>query len=129
MHRGMEMGVGSIARWMPPGGAAAHAPAATRGGTRMIAAAPSISGWRTLPGQPRLVGQDDELYPVPRTELGEQVMNVCLDRCLGHHEFGGDLRVGQALGNQGEHLALPAGGAAEALLAGRGRAVVAARCR
>jgi hypothetical protein len=64
----------------------------------VIAAAASISGWRALPGQPRLVGQDDELDPVPRTELGEQVVDVRLDRCLGHHEFGGDLRVGQALG-------------------------------
>src|SRR5215472_12263533 len=74
------------------------------------AAAASISGWRRLSREARLVGQDHKLHPVPRAELGEQVVYVRLDRGLGDDKLGGDLGVGQAPGDQGEHLALPPGG-------------------
>src|SRR2546423_5172133 len=77
----------------------------------------SPSGWSTSPassGQPeprltvlRVPGGD--LGAAGEAELDEDVLDVALHGSLGEHQAGGDLLVGQALGDQPGDLALAAG--------------------
>src|SRR2546423_11193650 len=77
----------------------------------------SPSGWSTSPassGQPeprltvlRVPGGD--LGAAGEAELDEDVLHVALHGSLGEHQAGGDLLVGQALGDQPGDLALAAG--------------------
>ena len=59
--------------------------------------------------QARLVRGDHRLGPVAQAELGQHPADVGLDRLLADDEPGGDLRVGQALGDQPQHLGLARG--------------------
>ena len=61
------------------------------------------------PGQAVGVGVDDGLGAVAGADLGEDVVDVALDRGGGDHEALGDLGVGQALGDQGQDLDLARG--------------------
>src|SRR5689334_3867664 len=66
--------------------------------------------------QAGLVGEDDELGPVAGTELDHRPADVGLGSGGAEHHGLGDLVVGQAMGDQGDHLPLPVG---EALHPGR----------
>ena len=57
----------------------------------------------------RLVGQHHELGAVARVELRQQPAHVGLGGRVRHEELLGDLRVRQAAGDRGEHLALALG--------------------
>ena len=59
--------------------------------------------------EPVRVGVDDGLRAVAGADLGEDVVDVALDRRGADHEPLGDLGVGQALGDQAEHLDLARG--------------------
>src|SRR6476619_528348 len=50
-------------------------------------------------------GVADKLGTVARAGLGQQVVDVALDGRAGNPELGGDLGVGQARADLGEHLA------------------------
>src|SRR5204863_7984902 len=54
--------------------------------------------------QAKLVGDDHEVYPVPGVELGEQPCNVRLGGGHTDDELVGDLAVGQAAPDEGEHV-------------------------
>ena len=54
--------------------------------------------------QPRLIGGDDRLGPVAQPQLAENPADVRFHCLLGDHQPGGDLRIGQTLGDQAEHL-------------------------
>jgi len=62
-------------------------------------------------GQAGLVGDDDQLDPVGRIELGEKPGHIRLDRGHADDELIGDLRVGHAAPDQAQHLAFPLGDA------------------
>src|SRR4051812_18868307 len=57
--------------------------------------------------QPVPVGVADGLRPVAQPDLGEHVVDVRLHRGLADHQLLRDLAVGQALGDQPQHLGLP----------------------
>ena len=59
-------------------------------------------GWRT--GEPAFVGDDDELCPVARVELGQESADVGLCRGAAHVQPLGDLGVRQPSGNLAQHL-------------------------
>src|SRR5580658_9413443 len=61
------------------------------------------------PDEPGLVGQDHRLHSVPQVQLGQDVAHVSLDGAFLDDKPSGDLGVRQALGNQPEHVELPAG--------------------
>src|ERR1700722_4095522 len=63
--------------------------------------------WRR--DQAGFVGGDDELYPVPGAQLGQQPGHVRLDGACGDIQGGGDLGVGHAQAHQPEHLTLAVG--------------------
>jgi hypothetical protein len=55
------------------------------------------------------VGEHHGLGAVSRTDFGEEVPDVCAHRRLAQVQPSGDLGVGQATGEEDEHLALPVG--------------------
>jgi hypothetical protein len=59
--------------------------------------------------QAGLVGGDDELYPVPGAQLGQQPGYVGLGGARGDVQGGGDLGVGHAEAHQLEDLAFAVG--------------------
>src|SRR5690606_19321079 len=67
------------------------------------------AGSPTRAHEPGLVGEDHRLGAVADVALGEHVAHVGLDGLLGEEESLGDLLVGQALGDQHEHLFLARG--------------------
>jgi hypothetical protein len=74
---------------------------------------PGQPGSALGPDQAGLVGQYHRLHPVPQVQLGQDVSDVGLDRAFLHDEPYGDLGIGQPLGNQPEHVELPASQSAE----------------
>jgi hypothetical protein len=56
-----------------------------------------------------IVGEDHRGRPVPQLELGEQVVDVGLDRAFADEKLGGDLAVGPAAADAREHVKLTAG--------------------
>ncbi len=64
--------------------------------------------------QAGLVGDDDQLDPVPGAELGQQPGHVRLGGGGADDQAAGDLAVGQAAADEGQHLALPVGDAGRA---------------
>src|SRR3954470_17039672 len=84
---------------------------------RALRAGASPSSSRRVTRQPRLtrgdetalVGEDDRLHAVAQAELGQHVGDVGLDRVLAEHELRGDLGVGQAAGDEAQHLELARG--------------------
>ena len=81
--------------------------------------APNPRPARRCDDQPSLVGEDDRLAAVAQLELGEDAADVGLHRLLRDDEALRDLGVGQALGDEPQHLGLPRGELAEALPAAR----------
>jgi hypothetical protein len=63
----------------------------------------------------------DQLTAVPRPGLGEQVVDVALDRRAGDPELTGELGVRQARGDRGEHLDLARGEAVQRRIRQAGR--------
>src|SRR5262249_61748117 len=59
--------------------------------------------------QAGLVGEDHRLDAVAQPELGQYPADVRFDRALAEVRPLGDLRIGQAAGDQREHLALARG--------------------
>src|SRR6266567_8319567 len=59
--------------------------------------------------QAALVGDDDQLGPVPGVKLGQDPRHVRLASQRADEQPGGDLGVGQAAGDQREDLQLPRG--------------------
>src|SRR5207248_8697783 len=55
---------------------------------------------------PGFVGEDDGLYAVAQAELGEHSPDVRLDGGVGHDELLGDLRVGEAAGDEFQDVEL-----------------------
>jgi hypothetical protein len=51
-----------------------------------------------------LVGEDDRLYPIAQAELHQDAAHVSLHRGLLHDQLLGDLTIGQALGQQAQHV-------------------------
>src|SRR5216684_6876181 len=99
------------------GGAAAHG-AGHKDALSRTAAAYRIhpgmyagGGSRSAAGgdQPGLVRGDDQLGPVPQTELGQDPADMGLGGGRAHHQPAGDLGVGQTLRDEHEHLAFPPG--------------------
>src|SRR6202034_1399018 len=68
-------------------------------------------GWdlRVLRDQVQFPGPGDRLGPVDRAELGQNVADVPLDGVEGEDEFGGDVLVRPALGEQPQPLPLAGG--------------------
>ena len=58
------------------------------------------------------------LSTVAQRELHQHTADVRLDRLLGDDQVGGDLDVGHAAGDEGQHLGLAVGQAVEVLAAG-----------
>ena len=58
---------------------------------------PGLAAWSD---QASFVGEDDGLDPVPQSQLGQQAVHVRLDRSFRQVQAGGDLGVGQALGDE-----------------------------
>src|SRR5690348_16533225 len=56
-----------------------------------------------------LVGKDDSLDAVAESELHQDARDVRLDGCLADDEAGRDLGVGEAAGEELEHLELTRG--------------------
>ena len=63
--------------------------------------------------QPAFVGDDDELGAVARVQLGHDAADVGLGGQRAEEQAGGDLVVGQALGDQPEDLTLAVGQAGQ----------------
>jgi hypothetical protein len=59
--------------------------------------------------KPTLVRDDDELGPVARLELGQQVPDVGFHGGVAQVEELCDVGIGQSTGDEGEDLALPLG--------------------
>jgi hypothetical protein len=59
--------------------------------------------------EPGLVGEDDELGPVPRPELDHGPADVCAYGCGTEHELLGDFVVAQTIADQAEDPAFPLG--------------------
>ena len=55
------------------------------------------------------IGEDDGLHPVTQVQFREQVADVRLDRCLAHHQFGGDFAVAVAAGDKQQDVPLARG--------------------
>jgi len=70
--------------------------------------------------QAGLVGHDDQLGAVPGVQLGHDAAYVGLGGERAQEQPGGDFVVGQALGGQRHHLALPVGQACQRDAARRG---------
>src|SRR5438552_11210233 len=60
--------------------------------------------------------EEDGLYPVGHSKLAEQVADVGLHRVLADEEFGTDVLVALALGDQLQDLALPDGQATQTVV-------------
>jgi hypothetical protein len=58
---------------------------------------------------PGFVGEHHGLGAVSHTDFGEEVPDVCAPRRLAQAQPSGNLGVGQAAGEQDEHLAFPVG--------------------
>ncbi|GAB7193560.1 hypothetical protein NUM3379_42700 [Kineococcus sp. NUM-3379] len=78
------------------------------------------------PDEPRAVGQDDGLRPVPGARLGQDGRDVAAHRLQPHTELGRDLGVAQPGGDQPQHLLLPGGEPGQLRDLRRGPAHVAA---
>src|ERR1700683_3572821 len=78
------------------------------------------------PDEVVVIGEDDGRGPVAQVKLGEQMIDVRLYRAFADEEPLRDLAVGAALGDEGEHLALPLGELAQRWrgCSGRGRVPV-----
>lgn len=59
--------------------------------------------------EPGFVGENDQLRPVPRTDLGHDPADVRARRGRGNHQVRGDLVVGQPARDQRENLAFAVG--------------------
>jgi hypothetical protein len=75
-----------------------------------------------------LVRGDDELYPVPGAQLGQQSGHVRLGGAHGDMQGGGDLGVGQAEALQFEHLAFAVGDSGELTGLGPGAGLAGELC-
>src|SRR5690606_27799129 len=76
------------------------------------ARAPARRARVTPPGsghQAVAVGVDDRLDAIAQVELGEDARDIGLDGLLADHQGLGDLAVGQAVGDEAQHLQLPRG--------------------
>lgn len=62
---------------------------------------------RELADQAELAGAGDRFGAVGRTQLGQDVADVFLDRVHGDDELAGDGLVGGARGQEAQHLHLP----------------------
>jgi hypothetical protein len=70
---------------------------------------------RSLPRHQVVVeGEHHRRRPVPQPELGEEVVDVRLDRSLADEQLGGDLAVGPAVADEHQNLTLTAGQGAQA---------------
>jgi hypothetical protein len=59
-------------------------------------------------------GEHHRRRPVPQPELGEQVVDVRLDRSLADEQLSGDLAVSPAVADEHQNLTLTAGQGAQA---------------
>jgi hypothetical protein len=74
---------------------------------------PGQPGSGLSPDEPGLVGQDYGLHSVPQVQLGQDMPHVGLDGAFLDDKPFGDLGIRQALGDQPEHVELPASQLAE----------------
>jgi len=79
-------------------------PIARRSGILRADRGPSFGG----EPQSELIGRDNGLRAVPRTECPQHGTHVNLDRTFGQVEFATDQLVGQTFEDQPEHIALTA---------------------
>src|SRR6185437_13010120 len=90
-----------------------HARAADDRPNRQATGAVSLRYLSRLGSQPGgeavLVGEGDGLGAVASVDLGEQVVDVALDRAFADDKALGDLGVGQAGRDEGQHLGFPGG--------------------
>src|SRR5215469_14452943 len=77
-----------------------------------------VTGLLTGTDEAALVGEDDGLSAVAQRELHQDAADVGLDRLLRDDQVGGDLRVRQAAGDEGQHFGLAFGQVLEVLAAG-----------